>query len=90
LTDTNETLSNVFYELHDTELAWSEHKYIAFYNVIGNTYIESTIGLRFFKSNRVWRETANGVTFIKNKEVSIADPVDMEEFLFIKLKSRAL
>jgi hypothetical protein len=90
LTDTNETVSNVFYELHSTEWSWSEHKYIAFYNVYGNTYIECTIGLRFFKSNRIWRETTNGVTYIKNKEGSITDPVDMKEFLFIKLKSHAL
>ena len=40
-------------------------------------------------SNRVWEETNNTVRFVKYRN-GIAPPVDMTEFMWIKLKSNAL
>ena len=42
------------------------------------------------QSDRVWRETDRGISFIKNRYTSPDTLVDMKEFMWIKLKSVAV
>jgi len=41
----------------------------------------------FNRANRVWQENDQGISFIKNRYVDPNTPVDMEEFMWIKLNS---
>lgn len=39
-------------------------------------------------ADRIWRETSTGVTYVKNRFlVSNAAPVDMAEFMWVKLRA---
>lgn len=41
----------------------------------------------FNRANRVWQENDKGISFIKNRYVDPDTPVDMKEFMWVKLNS---
>jgi hypothetical protein len=79
---------NFYYEIADSVVDEVGGKYFASYNFHD--------GFRYNKymmrANRVWGEHDSGrVYFIKNRYKDCTNtPVDMEEFIFIKLRSKPL
>ena len=43
-----------------------------------------------YQAKTIWRETSSGVCYVKHRNGSVTDPVDMDEFIWIKLRSNPL
>jgi hypothetical protein len=81
---------NVFFEIADWAVSEYGHKYLALYNV-ESVAISGTGAHSMQMSERVWAEEKNGVKYLKNRLTGIKDsPIDMKEFVWVKLKSRPL
>jgi hypothetical protein len=82
---------NVFFEISDTFVENYGHKYLAIYDADNvNRPLWSRRILEAF-SDRMWAEEDDGVKFIKNRRTQRNNtPVDMKEFFWIKLRSRAI
>lgn len=42
------------------------------------------------QADRVWIETAGGISYYKHRYADVKQPVDLCEFLFIKLRSKRI
>jgi len=81
---------NVFFEISDTFVEKYGHKYLALYDV---QYVAiSGHGAQTMQmSERVWAEEKSGVKYLKNRMTGSKDsPIDMKEFVWVKLKSRPM
>jgi hypothetical protein len=81
---------NVFFEIADWAVEEYGHKYLALYNV---QYVAiSGHGAQTMQmSERVWAEEKSGVKYLKNRLTgSKNSPIDMKEFVWVKLRSRTL
>lgn len=81
---------NVFFELADCG-AVEEGKYFAAYSVRKSSAIAGKYRELMWNSTRAWAEDEYGVRFLKHRYESLSTAkVDMKEFFWIKLKSKAL
>jgi hypothetical protein len=81
---------NVFFEIADCAVEEFGHKYLALYNV-ESVAISGTGAHRMQVSERVWAEGKSGVKYLKNRTTGSKDsPIDMKEFVWVKLKSRPM
>jgi hypothetical protein len=81
---------NVFFEIADCAVAEFGHKYLALYDV-ESVAISGTGAQRMQMSERVWAEGKGGVKYLKNRMTGRKDsPIDMKEFVWVKLKSRPM
>jgi hypothetical protein len=78
---------NIYYELADQSTTLFGGKYFT-NNGIGDS--KSIYGLNLYSnSDRVWMEQDGKVWFIKNRHL-LRPPVDMKEFMWIKLKAETI
>lgn len=78
--------SNYFFEIADKYVEKYPSRYVCIFNV-NNMY---TSYWPMIHSDRVWRECDDKVYFVKNRYYDIYDSdtiVDLNEFIWIKLKS---
>ena len=80
---------NLFFEL--SPAVNSEHKHFAAINAVKPLY--GSFPLRYHgmaaASDRIWLEDETGVKFVKHRwKNQNTEPVDPEEFMMIKLKSK--
>lgn len=83
---------NLFFEI--SQNVNFEHQYIAAYNLKpatkGERIPSQYLGIAL-RSDRIWREDHNGVTFLKHRSVGLTGAeVDKKEFFWVKLKSVTL
>ncbi len=83
---------NYYYEVNDLAVNDFGGKYFAVYDRTGDAVMAGGWQLTQM-SDRVWRETPDGVFFIKNRFVGPYDHdylnlTDIEEFFMIKLKAK--
>jgi hypothetical protein len=87
---------NVFFELGDYAVKDFGGKYFALYNTskIKDSKIKVvTAHERYLMmySERVWAEEEDDVRYLKNRMTGRKDsPIDMKEFVWVKLKSRPM
>jgi len=82
---------NVFFEIADCAVEGHGHKYLARYGAKSHVAVNGTDSWAMLHSERVWAEEDNGVKYLKNRvSQHINIPVDMKEFLLIKLRSHKL
>jgi len=80
---------NLFFEL--SQAMNSEHKHFAAINAVKPPYGFFPIRYHGFAaaSERIWLEDETGVRFLKHRwKNQSTEPVDFEEFMMIKLKSK--
>ena len=81
---------NVFFEIADCAVEEYGHKYLALYDV-QSVAISGTGAHRMQVSERVWAEGKSGVKYLKNRLTgSKNSPIDIEEFFWVKLRSRPI
>ena len=84
---------NVFFELADGVMC-EEGKYFAAYGVRKSAAIAGKYRVLMWNSTRAWAEEEDGnVRFLKHRYSDVSasvTPVDLKEFFWIKLKSKAL
>jgi hypothetical protein len=81
---------NVFFEIADWAVAEYGHKYLALYNV-ESVAISGHGAQTMQMSERVWAEGKSGVKYLKNRLTgSKNSPIDMKEFVWVKLKSKTI
>jgi hypothetical protein len=79
---------NIYYELSDNAADRYGHKYWTEYLDSG-IHFRSIRGLDLTRcSDRIWREDDKKIIYIKHRYVPISTPVDLQEFGWIKLKSK--
>ena len=80
-------MKNLYFELPDSAVEKNNcRKYYAKYNVLDY----GPTNLHLF-SHRIWVEEDNTIKYLKNKDSGGRDvPVDMDEFLMIKLRCHTL
>ncbi len=80
---------NIFFELADCAVKDFGGKYFALYDTRKSKVMMGSDRYLLINSNRVWAEEDEGVRFIKHRySEAETTPVDMKEFLWIKLKSQ--
>jgi hypothetical protein len=82
---------NVFFELGDYAVKDFGGKYFALYNTPKIKVVTAPERYLMMYSERVWAEEDHGVRYLKNRTTGIKDsPIDMKEFVWVKLKSRPM
>jgi hypothetical protein len=82
---------NVFFELGDYAVKDFGGKYFALYNTHNGKVVTSLERYLMMYSERVWAEEDHSVSYLKNRTTGIKDsPIDMKEFVWVKLKSRPM
>jgi hypothetical protein len=82
---------NVFFELGDYAVKDFGGKYFALYNTHNGKVVTSLERYFMMYSERVWAEEEDGVRYLKNRTTGIKDlPIDMKEFVWVKLKSQPM
>jgi hypothetical protein len=82
---------NVFFELGDYAIKDFGGKYFALYNTHNGKVITAHERYLMMYSERVWAEEEDVVSYLKNRTTGIKDsPIDMKEFVWVKLKSRPM
>jgi len=82
---------NVFFELGDYAVKDFGGKYFALYNTHNGKVVTSLERYLMMYSERVWAEEKSGVKYLKNRLTGSKDsPIDMKEFVWVKLKSRPM
>jgi hypothetical protein len=82
---------NVFFELGDYAVKDFGGKYFALYNATKGEVMRPHERYLMMYSERVWAEDDHGVRFMKNRyEYADNEPVDIPEFVWVKLKSRPM
>ena len=83
---------NVFFELGDYAVKDFGNKYFALYNTPKIKVVTPALERYLMMySERVWAEEEDGVRYLKNRTTGIKDlPIDMKEFVWVKLKSRPM
>ena len=79
---------NYYYELADACVDSFGSKYFVAYNRSGDAVMAAGFKLTQM-SERVWKESPDNVKFVKNR-LGYDVPVDMSEFLLVKLSARNL
>jgi hypothetical protein len=82
---------NVFFELGDYAVKEFDNKYLALYSVKKYVAVNGFQSWAMLHSERVWAEEEDDVRYLKNRMTGSKDsPIDMKEFVWVKLKSRPL
>jgi hypothetical protein len=82
---------NVFFELGDYAVKDFGGKYFALYNTPKIKVVTALERYLMMYSERVWAEEEDDVRYLKNRTTGIKDsPIDMKEFVWVKLKSQPM
>jgi hypothetical protein len=82
---------NVFFELGDYAVKDFGGKYFALYNTHNGKVITALERYLMMYSERVWAEEEDDIRYLKNRTTGTKDsPIDMKEFVWVKLKSRPM
>ena len=82
---------NVFFELGDYAVKDFDGKYFALYNTHDVKVMMAPERYLMLYSERVWAEEEDDVRYLKNRTTGVKDsPIDMKEFVWVKLKSKTI
>lgn len=83
-------MANFYYELHEGAVNQMGGKHHVVHSswatdamVAGGYWITQ-------HSDRIWREDSSGIRFVKNRFHALGDPIDLKEFMWIKLKAQSI
>lgn len=82
-------MADFYYELHDSAVSTWGSKYNVAYSRTGDAMMAGGYMITQH-SNRIWKEDSNGVSFVKNRFQALSDPIDLKEFMWIKLKAQTI
>lgn len=80
-------MADYYYELHDSAVSENCSKYHVAYSRSGDAMMAGGYHMTSL-SERVWVEDSTGVRFVKNRFQALGDPIDLKEFMWIKLKAQ--
>lgn len=89
-------VASFYYEISDTvlNLPKAQHNYDSKYYVVHSPRTGDALmagGLWVTQnSERIWREDNSGIHFVKNRFQALGDPIDLKEFMWIKLQAKEL
>lgn len=83
-------MGSFYYEINDSVIESYDSKYhVAHSSRYGDAMMAG--GYRITQeSDRIWREDSTGVRFVKNRFHALGDPIDLKEFMWIKLKAQEI
>lgn len=82
-------MADFYYEISDSVLGNYDSKYHVV-NASRNSDAMMAGGYRITQeSDRIWREDGNTIHFVKNRFHALGDPIDLKEFMWVKLKAEA-
>lgn len=83
-------MADFYYELHDSAVHETGSKYLVVHARTGDAMMAGGYWVTQH-SNRIWKENSNEVNFVKHRSSILNEtPVDMKEFMWIKLKAETL
>jgi hypothetical protein len=82
-------VADYYYEINDCVINEFGGKYFAVHNTIGDAMEAGGYKITA-ASDRVWKERNGEVWYIKNRTIPHTHAVDLQEFMWIKLKCKQI
>jgi hypothetical protein len=80
-------MKNIYYEIAEALQYKFPHTYYVLHDIgpgtLGNMHYAT-------RSERIWIENERGIAYAKNRDSGIEAVVDLEEFMWVKLKSSTI
>lgn len=82
-------MADFYYELHKGSVDQMGGKYHVVHSRSGDAMMAGGYWITQH-SDRIWKEDVNTVCFVKNRFHALGDPIDLKEFMWIKLKAQTI
>lgn len=79
-------MADFYYEIAECAVSTWGSKYNVAYSRTGDAMMAGGVSITLH-SDRIWREDSTGVRFVKNRFQALGDPIDLKEFMWVKLKA---
>ena len=81
-------MANFYYELHKGVVDEMGSKYFVVHSSPATDAMAAGGYWITQHSDRIWREDSSRIRFVKNRFHALGDPIDLKEFMWIKLKAQ--
>jgi recombinational DNA repair protein RecR len=84
-------VADYYYEINDLIADMFDGKYFVVHNRFGDAMMAAGSNINItLAADRIWKEHNGEVLYIKNRTVPNNTPVDLQEFMWVKLSSKVI